>query len=564
MDTKDPIALLDTVTDRHLSALRLVLAAGGVLIIYLVSLPQDSPSPLTYTSLLAYVAYSLVVYLMSRRRGNFSGPVLQGLVWADVAWYTLLTSLSHGTNSLYFFYYLFAIVVASSRVGFRFAALVTAVSAGVYVMSGFVAVPPGTYDMVRLTTRPLAILGLGLILAYWGGAESVLKRRLALLNELSVVANPRFGVDWTIELIQRRLLGFWNASQCLILLNNETGMSLYLVTRDEPNRSRKVPVASPSEVPFIDASDPAALIYNERQRVWAGTRSLQSYDPRTNIIGVRPPAPGEALAEFLAAHSFVSVPLHYRERYRGRIVVSSERTRAFDVHDAMFLQQVANQALPVIENIRLVERLALDASEEERNRIARSVHDRVIQPYYGLQMGLKALHSALERHGGDSADNSGKEAGSLLSELMAMTSDGIDELRQYVSGLKQSRNGNTHLADSIRRFASKFEQATGIHVNVTDRTEGFAGNELLTSEVFQMAAEALSNVHRHTQARSARVTLELREGAIQLQVENDRNGDSELPRFTPGSISDRAEALGGKAEVQLEEGRTVLRVQVPL
>jgi len=275
---------------------------------------------------------------------------------------------------------------------------------------------------------------------------------------------------------------------------------------------------------------------------------------------------GQALAEFLAAHSFVSVPLRYRERFRGRIVVSSARARAFDVHDAVFLQQVANQALPVIENIRLVERLASDATDEERNRIARSVHDCVIQPYYGLQMGLKALHTALEdkQNGNGLPYGEGKEAGALLSELMSMTADGIDELRQYVSGLKHSRNGDVRLADSIRRFASKFEQATGIHVKVTDKTEGFAGNERLTSEVFQMAAEALSNVHRHTQARSARVTLSLSEGAIQLQVENDWNGDSEVSRFTPGSISDRAEALGGRAEVQLEEGRTILRVQVPL
>ena len=145
-----------------------------------------------------------------------------------------------------------------------------------------------------------------------------------------------------------------------------------------------------------------------------------------------------------------------------------------------------------------------------------------------------------------------------------MTADGIDELRQYVSGLKQSRSGDTRIADSIRRFASKFENATGIHVKVTDQTEGFVGNDRLTSEMFQMAAEALSNVHRHTQARSARVSLSLEGNVIQLQVENDRGQGADPAQFTPGSISDRAEALGGRTEVLLEEGRTVLRVEVPL
>ena len=90
-----------------------------------------------------------------------------------------------------------------------------------------------------------------------------------------------------------------------------------------------------------------------------------------------------------------------------------------------------------------------------------------------------------------------------------MTADGIDELRQYVSGLKQSRAGIRALQTPFAALLRSSSSATGIHVKVTDHTEGFVGNDRLTSEMFQMAAEALSNVHRHTQARSARVSLNL-------------------------------------------------------
>jgi len=101
-------------------------------------------------------------------------------------------------------------------------------------------------------------------------------------------------------------------------------------------------------------------------------------------------------------------------------------------------------------------------------------------------------------------------------------------------------------------------------VKVVDETGGFVGNERLTSEMFQMAAEALSNVHRHTQARSARVGLCLAGNVVRLQVENELAGEVEPPLFTPGSITDRAEALGGTTAVLTREGRTVLRVEVPL
>ena len=565
METKEPIALLGAVTDRRLAALRLILAAAGLLVIYV--LPSwNRHLPAVYYVLGAYIAYSFVVYTASERHVNFSRIVLQRLVWADLAWCTVLVSLTDGVSSIFYFFYLFAIIVAASRVGYPFGLMVTAVSAGLSVLM-VVLVPPDTaFDLPRLVMRPLTIVGMWYILSYWGGAEITLRRKMALLNELSLVANPRFGVDWTIEVILRRLLGFWDASYSLILLTHEKDLALYLVSNDDPQRCQKVPVNSQAEVPFIDLSDASALVYSDRLGRWTSRKSYRSYDSRTRTVSPRPLPPGEALAEFLSARSFVSVPLHYRERFRGRIVVSSSRPGAFDVGDAAFLQQVASQALPLIENISLVERLASDASEEERNRIARSVHDRVIQPYYGLQIGLKALQSVLtngRKQNGASNEDTQKPA-ALLAELMAMTADGIDELRQYVSGLKQSRSGDTRLADSIRRFASKFEHATGIHVKVTDNTEGFVGNDRLTSEIFQMAAEALSNVHRHTQARSARVALNLDANVIQLQVENDRTVGQDRVLFTPGSISDRAEALGGRTEVLLDDDKTVLRVEVPL
>ena len=68
-------------------------------------------------------------YAASRRRINFSRLTLQRLVWADLTWYTALISLTGGVNSFFFFFYLFAIIVASSRVGYQFGLLITTVSA---------------------------------------------------------------------------------------------------------------------------------------------------------------------------------------------------------------------------------------------------------------------------------------------------------------------------------------------------------------------------------------------------------------------------------------------------
>lgn len=66
--------------------------------------------------------------------------------------------------------------------------------------------------------------------------------------------------------------------------------------------------------------------------------------------------------------------------------------------------QLIEHVLPVIDNIRLVDRLASAAAEEERRRIARDLHDRIVQPYIGLQLGLAAVRQRLATAGEVTAD----------------------------------------------------------------------------------------------------------------------------------------------------------------
>ena len=146
-----------------------------------------------------------------------------------------------------------------------------------------------------------------------------------------------------------------------------------------------------------------------------------------------------------------------------------------------------------------------------------------------------------------------------------MTRDGIAELRQYVHGLRRSTGGRSVLLESVGRYASKFETATGIHVTVVDSIGKVDIQDRLAADIFQMAAEALSNVHRHTTATAVTLVLEAGEaGTVILRVENEIPAKDTQRAFVPGSISDRADALGGRTDVAIQEGRTVVRVEIPL
>ena len=238
--------------------------------------------------------------------------------------------------------------------------------------------------------------------------------------------------------------------------------------------------------------------------------------------------------------------------------------------DAAFLRQAANQITPVLEHIRLVDRMASDAADEERRRIARSVHDRVIQPYMGLQMGLKALdnlvHSAVLHNGGPPPPDHYEKVVVALDNVMKVTHEGIEELRNYVYGLQPAeRRGGGALRESLLRYAAKFEAATGIRTTVVNRIESLRIHDRLAAEIFQMVAEALSNVQRHTSATSVTVNLEEEEnGCVVVKVENEVMEPAINSEFVPRSISARAEALGGYTKVSVSDCRTVVQVGIPI
>ncbi len=212
--------------------------------------------------------------------------------------------------------------------------------------------------------------------------------------------------------------------------------------------------------------------------------------------------------------------------------------------------------MPVIENIRLVDRLASDAAEHERQRIARDIHDSVIQPYIGLQIGLSAIDQKL---------GSGKTDVSFdVKHLIKLTDLGIDDLRNYVRGLKQSGGNQGGLLPSIRRFASKFSAATAIEVSVESKSEILL-NDRLSAEVFQMVAEALSNIRRHTRSRRADMTIECVDGGLVVKIKDEGSDGSAPADFSPVSITDRARALGGQVRVEHgQDGGSTVVIEIPL
>jgi signal transduction histidine kinase len=551
-------------TDRSLAALRLVLSISALFIIFFDPSEPNRLRTLTYSALITYIVYSVALYLWVRRRTNFSWKVMQFVTWLDVAWYSALITLGASTNAVFFFFYLFAIIAGSSRGGTRFGVTLTLACTGLFLALNILFISQLQLDVPRFVRRTVYMAALGLIVAYWGGAEAALRRRLRFLKDLGQIANPRFGIDRTIRQMLRRLLNFYNADYCCFVWTaSDAGITYYWATRDDMTlESAPLKVNGAANIPLLNGFDSAIATFFEQESIWRRRTICKSVDPRTGAVSELPLEWGLNIAEALGVRSFVTAPLRYRERVRGRLCVGSNDRSHFALEDATFLQQAADQILPVIENIRIVDQLASHAAEDERHRLARSVHDRVIQPYLGIHLGLKALQRELAPNASRVAASDRSGIG-LLGRVVMMAEDGINELRDYVGDLKHTGAHEMRLVDSIRRFTRTFEGGTGIQVEIVDDSCGLKMNDRLAAEIFQMTAEALSNVHRHTRSRNAVVRIGVTNNNLELTIENEIVG--ELPRpFKPVSIFERADALGARSEILSSDQKTLVKVEVPL
>jgi signal transduction histidine kinase len=539
---------------------RLVLAFAALVIIFKDPTEPDKNVALTYLSLVLYTVYSAAVYASSLRRGDHHPRRLTH--WVDVACYLVLISLSSGTNSIFFLSFFFAIIVASFRFGFPEGMRVTIASAALFSVIGYATSPGGVpVEVNRLLLRPVYLLTLGYMTAYWGGCEIKLTRQLGLLRGVTRLSNPRFDVGYTIGSMLWKLREFYDADHCLIILIDprDKTYKLFRLRREQTTETVQAePVPEPLARLLLTLPEDCAVVHGGKSRLRSFLDSgyyVSDTSGRDDCEDGLAKA-SDLLAETLATDSFISVPLHYRERMIGRLYVSAP-PGIFDGADIAYLMQIGEQIMPVIHNIRLLERLVSNSAEQERQRLARDIHDSVIQPYIGLQYKLAAIRNKAAE---------GRELNEDIERLFEMTVEEIAGLRGFVRDLKDGDNRSDNFVSAVRRFASQFAQNYDLDVKVESRGD-FRVNDRLAADLIRIVHEGLSNVRKHSTASASKITLERADRSLRISIENDdpRAEDSARAPFIPRSITERAEELGGHVAVErTPDARTLVRVEIPL
>jgi signal transduction histidine kinase len=245
--------------------------------------------------------------------------------------------------------------------------------------------------------------------------------------------------------------------------------------------------------------------------------------------------------------SFLGAPVRALGRVFGNIYLTDKREApAFTDDDEAALVVLATQAGVAIENARLYDEMRLAQHElrrlevlEERERIAKELHDRVVQSLFAVGMGLQ----------GAIAMAHDPEIQARIENAVEDIDRAIRDLRNYIFGLRPGILADRQLDEAIRDLCVEFEVRSGVVTVSAVQERAAAELASRAADVIQLVRESLSNVGRHADATTCRVSLrQLADGAIELEVDDDGRGfDVDAPRTGMGlaNLHARVAAMGG-------------------
>ena len=197
---------------------------------------------------------------------------------------------------------------------------------------------------------------------------------------------------------------------------------------------------------------------------------------------------------------------------------------------------------------------------EDRERIAKELHDGVIQALFAVGMNLQAT----EAKANDPDAVRARLGGAVDSIDLA-----IRDLRNYIFGLRPGILADRQLDQALRHLVDEFQGKSGT-VTVADIDERVAaqlGN--VSAPLVQITREALSNVARHAKATTCRVSLRRQDAAGVLEIDDDGHGFNASRGSSRGqglrNMRERVEGIGGQFSIESSPAvGTTVRVQLPL
>lgn len=376
--------------------------------------------------------------------------------------------------------------------------------------------------------------------------EKDIRRRLAESEGIQRIAKGlllKIGLDEVLEIVCTEAMQLTNAKGSAVLLLDDEGW-LRLTHR------AGLPIYTLDRLPVEGSLAGQAI--QTRSPVWANRQKGESTEGIDQWQGY-PWTPGLI--------SMLSVPLQVETQTIGVLNIL-DKPGEITQEDMRIIDLFADQAAIIIEHVRLQHQAEQFAVLEERQHLARELHDSVTQALYSVTLYADAGLLAFSR----------KQWGALernLNEVRTMAREAMYDMRLLVFELRPLELEKEGLSSALRARLAAVESRTGLKTEVLAEGERRLqpGVEEL---IYRIAQESLNNVVKHAKASHVQIRLKYDEDVVRLEVIDDGLGfDPENARQRGGvglqGIQERVQKSRGHLEIESAPGKgTRLTVTIPL
>jgi signal transduction histidine kinase len=535
--------------ERLIATGRLLLALFALLVIFVDPDIAAGSARLIGVGAL-FTAYALVAGVLAWRSPMITARARFALHAIDFLLFSGLIELTHASVSPFFTFFLFSLLTALLRFGVRGMLLTGAAAILTYVMLAvtdeMIRSDPG-YLIMRVSSLSVATL----LLAYVGAYHERVRSEL-----MKLASWPRVASEQRDPLLRETLAlarDLLSAPRALLVWEEQEEPWVYAAMAD--GDSLTITRERPGFLDELLEPDVRRATFLERD---SGTYvvSMGGASHRDR------PALRAAARERFGIRSVLSAPLG-GQMVNGRIFLLDRESPHLD--DLSVAQIVGPLIAARLDQLHVTTRMRDAAVADERLRVARDLHDGLLQSLTGAALQLEMTHRLI--------DNDPAAARERLRKVQDLIAADQRELRSLITQLRPQKNEPRPTLDTrLLELADRFQRQWDVGISINVDPPSPAISEALTAEVYSIIHEAVANAAKH--ARAGRIDVQLRVGGdVHISVSDDGQGfpfdgthtlaELNAQRRGPVTLKERVASLGGDLVLESTPHGSRIDVRIP-
>ena len=555
--------------ERVLAVARVYLAVLAFLAFYMHPTNPEQYRPLVSTLLAFYVLSGTVILYSVGSLTRMTAQFTNFIHFTDILWAAVITSFTSGPNSPFFnLLTVFALLAAGHRWGLHESLATALLCMQVLLLQIY---PWGVTGPAELSlsipiTPATFVFITAFLVGFLADAEKQLRGEANALARTMRHAQTERGLRTSMQLILGDLLQLFGP-QRIELAARDTHSGAVMLWRIDRKRPDHVQLVTEESATFqaILAPDLPAGVYTRMLNRKAAPVGFVAIDTAGRRIPDADPEVAARLTREVGAQTILSVGYSDPANITARIVLVNPDVVTPGA-DLRFLQMLTQQVSPGLHNLYLLTRLRTRIGAVERSRVARELHDGVIQTVIGLEMEIEAMRRKVA---------SDDPVAARLKHVQELLHEEAVTLRELMQQMKPLDLRNSDFVAFVATTVDRFGRDSGITASFASGLDELALPPRVGRELGRIVQEALVNIRRHAHARNVVVRLRIHAGELILLIDDDGRGfgftgrleGSELDRSSRGplTIKERARALGAAVAVEsLPDLGSRVEIRLPL